>query len=103
MPGSHNFLVFNPTATVNTDSDATYTAKTQRLNGVSGGLADPSMHNKLFRQTSVMVTAFAQFMANQGQTLSDTDVNALTTVITNTFAVKGIQTPQFINPATWVQ
>lgn len=88
MPGSHNFLVFNPDDTDNTDSDSTYLAQTQRLNGLRDGVGITSMHNKLFRQVSVMVAALAQFMANQGQTVSDNDVNALTTVITNTIATQ---------------
>ncbi len=103
MPGSHNFQVFNPSGTTNTDTDAAYLAQSQRATGLVAGIAITTMHNKLFRQVSVMATAFAQFMSNQGQTVSDSDVNALTTVITDTFAVKGVQAPQFINPSTWAQ
>ena len=103
MPGSTNFLVFNPTDATNTDSDSAYSTETQRTSGLQAGIAKTAMHNKFYRQVSVMVAAIAQFMANQGQTVSDADVNALTTAVTNTFAVKGVQTPQFINPSTWVQ
>lgn len=103
MPGSSNFIVFNPTDTVNTDDDATYAAEAQRTSGLQNGIAKTAMHNKFYRQMSVMVAAIAQFMANQGQTVNDADVNALTTAVTNTFAVKGMQAPQFINPSTWSQ
>lgn len=101
--GSSNFLVFNPSDTINTDSDADYAAENQRVSGLQNGIAKTKMHNKFYRQVSIMVAALAQFMVAQGQTVSDTDVNALTTAITNSFAVKGVQTPQFINPSTWVQ
>lgn len=81
MPGSSNFLVFNPTDVVNTDSDVAYAAQTQRADGIATGVAIKSMHNKLFRQVSVMVAAIAQFMADQGETVSDSDLAALVTVI----------------------
>lgn len=92
MPGSSNFLVFNPTDTSNTDDDTTYAAETQRVSGLQTGVAKTSMHNKFYRQMSVMVAALAQFMANQGQTVSDADVNALTTVITNTIGSSILKT-----------
>ncbi|WP_459997297.1 hypothetical protein, partial [Paradesulfitobacterium aromaticivorans] len=89
MPGSTNFLVFNPTDVANTQDDATYTAETQRTGGLQNGIAKTAMHNKLFRQVTVMVAAIAQYMANQGQTVSDADASALTTVIQNSFAQRG--------------
>ncbi|MDQ7094229.1 hypothetical protein REC12_11575 [Desulfosporosinus sp. PR] len=89
MAGSTNFLVFNPTDTSNTDTDIEYLAETQRTSGLQNGIAKTRMHNKFYRQTSVMVAALAQFMANQGQTVSDDNVNALVTAITNTFDVSG--------------
>lgn len=103
MPGSHNFQVFNPTDAVGTDSDAAYLAQPQRANGLAPGIANTAMHNKLFRQVSVMVAAFAQFMANQGQVITDGDVNALTTAVTNTFQPKGATFSQITNPANWSQ
>lgn len=89
MSGSTNFLVFNPADTEKTDSDADYAAETQRTGGLQGGIAKTAMHNKFYRQMSVMVAAFAQAMANQGQTVSDADVNALVTVIANSFMQRG--------------
>lgn len=90
MAGSHNFLVFNPSDALTTDTDATYQAQPQRVNGLSNGMAITTMHNKLYRQMSVMVTAIANFMANQGQVITDADVNALTTAITNSFQRKDV-------------
>jgi arginine/lysine/ornithine decarboxylase len=101
MPGSHNFLVFNPTNVANTDDDAAYLLKAQRINGLTSGIADTTMHNKLYRQASVMVAALAQFMADQGQVITDGDVNALTTAVTNSFQQKGATFSQLTSPATW--
>lgn len=103
MPGSHNFLVFNPNDAATTDSDATYLAQPQRINGLAPGIAVTTMHNKLFRQVSVMVTALAQFMADQGQVIMDDDVNALTTAVTNSFQQKGATFSQLSSPANWSQ
>lgn len=85
MAGSTNFLVFNPDDTLNTDDDATYLAEAQRILGIQNGIAKTSMHNKFYRQASVMVAALAQHMASKGYDVSDEDVNTLTEVIGNSF------------------
>ena len=103
MPGSHNFQVFNPTNVASTDSDTAYLAQTQRINGLTPGIAVTTMHNKLFRQVSVMVAALAQFMADQGQVISDADVNALTVAVTNSFQQKGATFSQLTSPTSWCQ
>ena len=81
MPGSSNFLVFNPTNTLNTDSDGEYLAEIQRIGGLQDGIAKTAMHNKFYRQVSIMVAALAQFMADAGQAVSDNDLAALISVI----------------------
>ena len=103
MSGSHNFKVFNPTNVVGTDSDEVYLNQPQRLNGLAPGIANTAMHNKLFRQMSVMAAAIAQFMADQGQVINDSDVNALTTAVTNSFQQKGATFSQLTSPANWSQ
>lgn len=103
MPGSHNFLVFNPTNVATTDDDVAYLAQAQRVNGLVPGIAVTSMHNKLFRQVTVMVAALAQFMANQGQVINDADVNALTTAVSNSFQQKGATFSQLSSPSNWSQ
>jgi hypothetical protein len=54
------------------------------------------MHNKLFRQVSVMAAAIGQFVANQGYNASDTDLTALTGAVTN--AVKSANTEYGLDP-----
>jgi len=87
VSGSSNFLVFDENA-LSMKSDADYSADGTRINGVSAGMASVELHNKLYRQVSVMVAALAQWMADQGQVVSDSDLAALTTVVANTIAKK---------------
>lgn len=77
MAGTNNFRVFNE-GFQNAKSDAEYAADAARLNGLSAGMASLTLHNKLFRQVSVMAAAIGQFIADQGNNASDTDVEALT-------------------------
>jgi len=64
MAGS-NFLEFNPTL-ANAQTDVEYTADASRTGGLSDGIADTEMHNKLFRQVSVMVAALGAFIEDEG-------------------------------------
>ena len=79
---SHNFLQFDPTKN-NMMSDAGYNASNYRKNGAQAGVAPAPVHNKLFYQSSTFITAFAQMMLAKGYTLSDADMTALTTVLSN--------------------
>lgn len=85
MPGSTNFKVFDETMS-GIMSDSTYSSSPTRMNGVSNGVADPTIHNKTLHQVSVMAAAFAQIAANLGNTVSDADLNALIQVIENSFS-----------------
>ena len=62
MAGENNFQVFNEDYT-NIMSDVDYTASTTRQEGVVSGPAVSILHNKMYRQTSVMVAALAGAMA----------------------------------------
>ena len=84
MPGSSNFKVFNESF-LDAQSDGDYLAETQRVSGLTNGIAKTKVHNKLFRQTSIMVAAIAQVMANQGAVVSDGDLAALVSVIQGAF------------------
>lgn len=87
--GSSNFVQFNSTKS-NMASDAVYDGGSFQLNGVPlAGLADPLGHNKLFYQLSTFVTAFAQVLANEGYTVSDSSITALEAVITSALAMPG--------------
>lgn len=67
-------------------SDTNYSVSAARMNGVSNGIADPTLYNKSARQSSIMSTAIAQICANLGNSATDADVNALIQAIQNTFA-----------------
>lgn len=62
MSGVNNFEVFNEDYQ-NLTSDINYSANTARQGGLVDGIADTLLHNKLYRQTSVMTAALAAAMA----------------------------------------
>jgi hypothetical protein len=76
-----NFLPWNPNQ-VNQESDATYSADTQRLGGAVDDQPFPSATaNKLFYQTSTGVTALMQMMSAKGFTVNDTNISTLASVL----------------------
>ena len=81
----HNFQIFDESMT-SIDTDAEYLAEGQRLNGVTPGLASPKMHNKLYRQCSVMAYAMASVLAARGFDANDSDPGALVDAIQRAFA-----------------
>lgn len=82
MP-SNNFKVFDENAQ-NIMSDANYNASTQRQDGVGNGIADATLHNKLFRQASIMTYAIAELMKAQGLEVSDADIPTLVSQVAST-------------------
>lgn len=82
---THNFQIFDESMTA-IDTDQEYLAEGQRLNGVTPGLASPKMHNKLYRQCSVMAYAIASVLAARGFDANDGDAGALTNAIQRAFA-----------------
>jgi hypothetical protein len=77
---SSNFQQFNP-GQVNQESDAAYTADTQRIGGAPVDSVFPSaLANKLFFQLSTMVAALGQFIVAQGFGAQDSN---LTTLLAN--------------------
>ena len=62
--------------------DDNYNVNVQRTRGVTAGIADPLLHNKLYRQTSIMAKALADYIVSQGQDCLDTDLNAITNAFT---------------------
>ena len=82
---AHNFQIFDESMT-DTMSDIDYQSDTQRTNGVIPGVADPLLHNKLYRQCSVMAYAIAQTIVARGYNADDSDPVALVNAIQRTFA-----------------
>lgn len=73
-----NFKVFaESVAALNVVSDAEYATDTQRINGVVPGLAPAALHNKLYKQATIMAAALAQVLVEQGQDALDSDYAAL--------------------------
>lgn len=66
-----NIEIFNQTFQ-NAVTDVEYQSDAQRLNGVVPGIARSNLHNKLFRQTSVIAYAVGQTILNEGFDCLDT-------------------------------
>lgn len=76
MSGVNNFEVFNEDYQ-NLTSDINYSANTARQGGLVDGIADTLLHNKLYRQTSVMAAALAGAMASKNIDMLDSDLVTL--------------------------
>ena len=81
----HNFQIFDESM-ADTMSDIDYQTESQRTNGVIPGVANPLLHNKLYRQCSVMAFAIAQVLVARGYNANDSDPAALTNAIQRAFA-----------------
>lgn len=75
---TNNFKVFNESKT-NIMSDTDYGTHLQRKNGVVSGVAISALHNKLYRQTSIVAKAVADFIASQGLDATDNDSTLFST------------------------
>ena len=69
---ANNFKVFNESKT-NIMNDTDYGTHIQRKNGVVSGVAISGLHNKLYRQTSIVAKAVADFIASQELDATDND------------------------------
>lgn len=76
-----NIQVFNA-GYQNIMDDDNYNVNVQRTRGVTAGIADPLLHNKLYRQTSIMAKALADYIVSQGQDCLDTDLTNITNALT---------------------
>jgi|GEM_PF-2989731 len=77
---STNFKIFNEGMSADrTFSDAEYEVATQRQGGVIPGMALSRLHNKLYRQSTAMAKAIADFLVEQGRDCLDNDVPGITT------------------------
>lgn len=81
-----NFKVFaESVASGDVLTDAEYSTNTQRINGVVPGLAAADLHNKLYKQATIMATAMAQVLVQQGNDALDSDYEGLVASIKKTF------------------
>lgn len=88
MAGSNSFLEFDANQT-NIMTDTNYNNNSTRADGVIEGIADPLLHNKLFRQTSVMCAAIGAWLASLGYTVNDTSVNNLENMLATIITTAG--------------
>lgn len=89
-----NFKVFAESVSAdNVMTDASYETDTQRVSGVVPGIADPLLHNKLYKQSTIMSAALAQVVAQAGYDAMDNDYTGLVANLRKTFAgsVNGVK------------
>lgn len=89
-----NFKVFaEGVAPENIQSDNEYETDTQRVSGVVPGVAVPSLHNKLYKQATIMAAAIAQVIVQAGFDAMDDDYTGLVANLRKTFvgSVNGIK------------
>ena len=81
-----NFKVFAESVTDdNVMTDASYETDTQRVSGVVPGIADPLLHNKLYKQSTIMSAALAQVVTQAGYDAMDNDYTGLVSNIRHSF------------------
>jgi hypothetical protein len=113
--GSNQFLPWATSSTANVMPLANYTNSGGQLNGVSAGIADPTIFNRAMRQATFIAAGLAQFTANAGYNVNDDGdltnfIANLTQALhvsvnvppfaTNAVALAGTDTSSMINPAT---
>lgn len=82
-----NFKVFAESVDAeNIVSDDEYSVDGQRIKGVVPGLAPANLHNKLYKQATVMAAAIAQVMVERGFNAMDNDYNGLVAALRGAFA-----------------
>lgn len=89
-----NFKVFaEGVAPANIQSDNEYETDSQRVSGVVPGIAVPSLHNKIYKQATIMAAAIAQVIVHAGLDAMDDDYTGLVENLRKTFAgsVNGIK------------
>lgn len=75
MP-TNNFKIFDQ-GYLDMMPDAEYESSQQRLVGVAPGIAEPDMHNKLYRQATTLVWALAELVKDTGFDALDYDPTGL--------------------------
>jgi hypothetical protein len=86
MAGSNDFLVFAGQSGANVISQSTYAALAALGPGFTAGIANSNQLNKVWRQSSIMSSVLAQFMADvtgQNSTDDGTTANLLTNLMTS--------------------
>lgn len=89
-----NFRIFaENVGDANVETDNEYEVDSQRNSGVVPGIADPRMHNKLYKQATIMVAAIAQVIVQAGLNALDNDYSGLVANIRQAFAgsVNGVK------------
>jgi hypothetical protein len=98
MANEIDFLPFATGGSANVESQATFAADPTTTNGFASGLAQSAKLNKVWRQSSFISAAVANFISNQlGESVLDN--GNLTTIIAQlTSAIMAAAAPSTVNP-----
>lgn len=89
-----NFKVFaEGVAPANIQSDNEYETDIQRVSGVVPGIAVPSLHNKIYKQATIMAAAIAHVIVQAGFDAMDDDYTGLVANLRKSFvgSVNGVK------------
>lgn len=82
-----NFRVFAESVdTKDVETDNEYEVDSQRISGVTPGVAPPRLHNKIYKQATIMAAAIAQVIVQAGMDAKDSDYSELVANIRKSFA-----------------
>jgi hypothetical protein len=115
LAGANQFYPWAISASANVMPISTYASSGGLANGVSTGIADPTIINRAIRQATFIAAGLAQFVANQNYAVNDDGnltnfvtnlTNALRVAVTvppfasNAVALAGTDTASMISPAS---
>lgn len=89
---TNKFLIFDENK-ANLQSDLTYASDPQRINGVAPGQAKSVLHNKLFRQVSIMTYALGELIKDKGIQVDDSDPAILVSALSTLIEGSGLKIP----------
>lgn len=84
---NNNFYVFDENSN-NIMTLTDYSSSTTRSDGVVSGIADSMLHNRLYRQVSIMTAALGQVISDAGVDATDSDLQTLVNAIKSSFVTK---------------
>lgn len=93
MPGTTNVLQWNPNAN-NQETDAQYSADSQRLSGASSpSVFGSELGNKVFYQLTTYVLGLFQALANKGYNTVDSNLPGIINACSNLLTNADLRTP----------
>lgn len=84
MSAKNDFMIFDEDK-INMLESSSYFLAEERLKGVSDGIADPKLHNKLYHQVSVLAYVIGEILKDAGYDATDENPEQLKANIKKVF------------------